>query len=325
MVARARSSAEDLSASRALLAGASPRGGPIVLALNRSAAAGGAAPAIYCVHSISGAGGSDFLPLARRLGEAVRVFGLQAPPGRMAQASFGASVPSLAALYAGAILETQPAAELVVAGWSAGASIALEIAQQLRALDREVSLLVAFEGAPEIPRAGLRPWDPRYLLAVAVQLPAWLRDMRATGLRVQVRAVLRRLRALAARFGGRALVREPEAAVGLAGYVDLADYPPAQRRFMTRLYHAIMAYEPAPWDGPVVVYEASITPALRLPQYLARWRWVAPQAQGVTLEGNHVTIMREPRVADLANDLRARILGAAPAAQAPGRAAAAAS
>ena len=76
---------------------------------------------------------------------------------------------------------------------------------------------------------------------------------------------------------------------------------------MVRLYEAIMRYRPRPWDGPVVVYEAAIKPAITLPQFLERWRMIARQAERVRLQGNHVTIMREPRVAQLAADLERRI------------------
>lgn len=300
------------AASRALFARVSKKRAQLILPLNASAAAADFhKPAVYCVHSITGAGGTDFLPLAQRLGEDVRVFGVQAPPDRMQDPTFGSSVSSLGALYAGAIAEAPPTAALVLAGWSAGAVIALEIAHQLRARGRQVDLLVAFDGAPENPRAGWRRWDPRYVLAVLGRLPAWWRDTRTLEKRFQASA-LRRLRSVLGRLRRIVLLRPPEP-VGLRGLPDQHRYPPAQQQFMTRLGAALTAYAPRPWSGPVLVYEARITPATRLPQYLARWRAVAPKAAAVSLDGNHFTIMREPRVAALAQDLRTRILAAAAA------------
>jgi len=304
-----RSSTHVEAASRALFVRVSKRNEQIILPLNASAA--GAEfhkPAVYCVHSITGAGGTDFLPLARRLSEDVRVFGVQAPVARMQDPAFGASIASLAAVYAGAIAEAPPPAALVLAGWSAGAVIAVEIAHQLRARGRDVALLVAFDGAPENPRAGWRRWDPRYVAAVLARLPGWWRDTRAMERRFQTSAV-QRLGSVMRRLRRAALLRRPEP-VALRGVPDLERYPAVQRQFMTRLGAALRAYTPRTWDGPVLVYEARITPATRLPQYLARWRAAAPQAQGVELDGNHFTIMREPRVAALGSDLRARILAA---------------
>lgn len=296
------------AASRALFARVAKRNDQIILPLNASAAAAEFhKPAVYCVHSITGAGGTDFLPLAKHLSEDVRVFGVQAPSARMGDPAFGASLASLAGVYATAIAEAPPPAALVLAGWSAGAVIALEMAHQLRARGREVTLVVAFDGAPENPRAGWRRWDPRYVAAVLARLPGWWRDTRTMEQRFQTTAA-RRLRSVLARLRRAALLRGPEP-VALRGVPDLERYPPAQRQFMTRLGEALRAYTPQTWAGPVLVYEARITPATRLPQYLARWRAAAPQAKGVKLDGNHYTIMREPRVAALGADLRARILG----------------
>lgn len=289
---------------RALFARVSKNRSQFILPLNASAAAADShKPAVYCVHSISGAGGTDFIPLAKHLGEEVRVFGVQAPSGRIHDPAFGASVVSLAALYASVIAAASPTGALVLAGWSAGAVIALEIAHQLRALGREVSLVVAFDGAPEHPRAGWRRWDPRYVLTVLSRLPRWWCDMRAMEKRFQASA----WRRVSAALG---LVRDPQQAE-LRGAVDLDRYPPAQQQFMARMVAAIQTYAPRPWNGPVLVYEAAITPALRLPQHFAQWRAVAPQARAVTLDGNHYTIMREPRVAALGRDLLAQIAASA--------------
>lgn len=298
------------AASRALFARVAKKS-QFILPLNAAAAALGEShkPAVYCIHSVTGAGGTDFLPLARGLGEEVRVFGVQAPPARMADPAFGASVASLAGPYAQAIAEGPPTAALVLAGWSAGAVLALEIAQQLRARGRDVALLAAFDGAPEDPGAGWRRWDPRYVLTVLARLPAWWRDTRTMEKRFQA-TTLRRLRATLARLRRLALLRRPEPA-GLKGLPDLERYPPIQQQFMTRLGAALSAYRARPWDGPVVLYEARITPAVRLPQYPQRWRAVAPQTTVVRLDGNHFTIMREPRVATLAGDLAVRIAVAA--------------
>lgn len=310
--------AAQAAASRALLARASRNSGQIVLPLNASAAAPHCAkPALYCVHSISGSGGSDFLPLARRLDGAVRVFGVQAPPGRMHDADFGASVVSLAAVYAAAIAKTHSAGAVVLAGWSAGAVIALEIAHQLRARGLEVSLLVAFDGAPENIAAGLRPWDPRYGLAVLARLPAWFQDMRTMEKRFQAPAMLRRIRGMAGRLRRALLLRKTEGVERIEGIINLEGYRPAERQFMARLYDAILAYHPASWDGPLILYEARVAAAFSLPQHLARWRRVAPRAQAVRMDGNHITIMREPRIKALAQDLEARIQSATCGRRAP--------
>ena len=294
------------AASRVLFARVS-RKTQVVVPLNARAADPAAdGPAIYCVHSIAGAGGTDFLALTRHLGPSTRMFGVQAPPKRMEEPDFGADVSRLADVYAQAIAEAQPSGSIVLAGWSAGASIALEIAHCLRARGREIAFLAAVDGAPELP-AGLSGWDPRYWLTVVRALPLWFSDSRAMDPTFPASTLVRLGKALVSRLRSLAAGRKPEVAPRLEGFISLDRYPAAQRQFMSRLYDAIMVYRPRPWDGPVVVYEARVGPAVVLPQYLERWRRVAPQAERAVLEGNHLTIMREPRVANLAHDLEKRI------------------
>lgn len=302
-------SAGAVAATRALFARVS-RKAQVIVPLNAAAAEPRAGAAgLYCVHSIAGAGGTDFLALARHLEASVRMFGVQAPPKRMDEPDFGASVGELGQLYAEAIAEAQPSGAIVVAGWSAGASIALEIAHRLRARGREVAFLVAIDGAPEIP-AGLRPFDPRYWLKVVGQWPAFFLDSRAMDPSFPWSTLSRLARSNLSRLRSLIRLKKPEVAPRLEGFISMDRYPPAQRQFMSRLYDAIMRYRPDRWDGPVVVYEARVGPAMALPQYLERWRMVAPRAERSVLEGNHVTIMREPRVAALARDLERRILAA---------------
>src|SRR5215472_7857288 len=47
-------------------------------------------------------------------------------------------------------------------------------AHSLRIRRREVALLVAIEGAPEIAGVGLRLWNLRYWISVAVNFPTWV-------------------------------------------------------------------------------------------------------------------------------------------------------
>jgi len=291
-------------ATRALFGRVSREPAPPVVPMNEAAATPRlGAPALFCVHSIVGLGVSDFLPLARQFTGSVRVYGVQAPSDRMEEEGFGASVSALADLYAAAIVKAHPSGAIVLAGWSAGAAVALEVAHSLRSLGREIALLVAIEGAPEFPDSVLRPSDPRYWIGVARNVPAWLKG--GSGMEQPLTILLRWTRAFAGLLGRRAKRRDARVAPRLERLVSLDRYPAAQQRFMARLYDAIMDYVPRRWDGPVVVYEARAV--LSLPQYLERWRMVAPQAVQVRLEGNHVSMMTEPWVADLARELETRI------------------
>ena len=105
----------------------------------------GEGPAFYCVHPISG-DVTSFSDLARALGSGERFYGIQVPRRNM-NAAFAVSVAAVARHHVEALLDHQPKGPFILGGWSAGAIIALEMAQQLQALGREVPLLIALDGA----------------------------------------------------------------------------------------------------------------------------------------------------------------------------------
>src|SRR5215472_12715262 len=123
----------------------------VVVPLNDSAAdSRSSLPSFYCAHHLTGAAGAtDYGALAGSMEGRVRFFGIQAPPVMMAQPDFGASIETLAARYAAMVARFQPRGPLFFGGWSAGAVVALEIAQQMKAEGRDVKLLAAFDGAPK--------------------------------------------------------------------------------------------------------------------------------------------------------------------------------
>jgi thioesterase domain-containing protein len=90
--------------------------------------------------------------------------------------------------------------------------------------------------------------------------------------------------------------------------MDLSIYQPAHKLFINRLFNALFAYVPKEYSGDVVVYEAKITPLLYLPLIGQTWRKFAPQSEIVGIVGTHISMMREPYVDALANDLRRRIV-----------------
>ena len=183
--------ASERAALNALFARASRNSERVILPVNDSAFEKNhsLSPAFYCVHSLSGAGGMDFYDLAKRL-PSLRFFGIQAPPKKIADAAFGRSVEAMADYYASALVKHQPNGPFLLGGWSAGAIIGLEIAQNLRARGRDVALFVAIDGAPENVPARHHPWHPIYLLELIGNLPGWLvrgNPVRTEGLRSLVK------------------------------------------------------------------------------------------------------------------------------------------
>jgi thioesterase domain-containing protein len=89
--------------------------------------------------------------------------------------------------------------------------------------------------------------------------------------------------------------------------MDVSRYPPVHKSFVNRLFQALFAYTPEHYSGNVVVYEATVKPLLYLPQIGHMWREFARQAEVVEIVGTHISMMHEPYVESLANDMRKRI------------------
>jgi thioesterase domain-containing protein len=279
----------------------------VILPINEAAQAGDEAlPAFYCVHSLSGAGGTDFIHLAERLPD-VRFFGIQAPPAKFEDTRFGGSVEALAEFYAEALIKFQPKGRFFLGGWSAGVIIGLEIAQKLRARGRVVSLFAAIDAIPENTGLGLPCWHPLYMGEWALNSVSWVLNDVIFG--------KGSLRALMKRGVARAMLQmrpnwrgnKEGGADTLDAFMDVSRYPAVEKAFMTRLYSALFAYKPKTYAGTVVAYEAAKKPLLRLPQVGRVWRALAPRSTVVKLKGTHLSVLKPGDVDPLARDLEARI------------------
>lgn len=282
----------------------------VILPINDTALDDGSeSPAFYCVHSLSGAGGTDFLHLAKLM-PTVRFYGIQAPPAKMHDPTFGSSVESLADDYVDALIKFQPTGRFFLGGWSAGVIIGLEIAQKLRVRGRVVSLFAAIDATPENTSAGFPAWHPRYLLDVAGNSLGWFindvvmtKGSRSALMRRGLAKGVAQARALLARCRG----ERQGGADPVEALMDVSRYPAVERSFMTRLYAALLAYQPKKYAGRVVAYEATKRPLLHLPQVGRVWTALAPNATIVRVKGTHLSILKPGDVDALAADLARRI------------------
>jgi len=267
-------------------------------------------PAFYCVHSASGVAGTDFLDLARRLEPTIRFFGIQAPPKQMPDTEFGNSVESIADYYADALDRFQPTGPLLIGGYCVGAVIALAMVDKLRVRGREVGPLLVIDGVPENAGAAISRWQARYWIELARNVRGWFNhgDLMRRG---TLRSLLWSIANNAAAIGKGALGLKRGQKLGggyaIEGIMDVSRYPPDHKSFVNRLFQSLFAYTPKSYSGNVVVYEATVKPLLYLPQVGHMWRKFARQAEIVEIVGTHISMMHEPYVESLANDMRRRI------------------
>jgi thioesterase domain-containing protein len=263
-------------------------------------------PPIYCVHSVTGAA-TNFTPIAALLGPEQPFFGIQTPTKNRVE-QFASSIEAIGAEYLARVTEFQAQGNLVLAGHSVGAMIALEIAQLMRVEERKVGILVVFDGELFNTGADISSLHPLYWWKLLMNLPAWLREARSyfTLVTFAKRVVIKCSviwRAAKARRRGINLT------VGHAidGFINTDYCTPDHVAFMRRLYEIQFNYVPKPYDGRVLVFVAKTQPLLHYRQVEAAWRKIAPQAEIVHVEGSHTTIMQDTDGKAVAEILRQKL------------------
>jgi thioesterase domain-containing protein len=259
-------------------------------------------PKFYCVHSIGGEITSLY-PLARMLG--TNSFGIQVPKENMTT-EFAASIPAIAAHYVDVMTQFQPEGPFMLGGWSVGAVIALEMARQLVAHGREVSLLAVLDGFLYNTQADTNWWSPIYYVKLLSNLPRWIADdlIGEWNARLLLQRLFRRLGS-----AGRSIVVAftNTVPVPLVEGPGTAGWSKEQIDFARALYAAAQNYVPQPYDGAVLVYAAKTRPLFPLVDIRPGWKKIAPRAKFFVAEGTHVTMFHPTRISSLANHLREQL------------------
>ena len=259
----------------------------------------GSLPPFFCVHP---AGGDvlGFAALARSLGPDQPFYGLQSR-GLAADEEPLSSVEAMAGLYLEEIRRVQPEGPYHLGGWSLGALIAFEMARQLHAAGQEVALLAVLDSTPDLSE--MEEGDHASAL-------------------VDIARYVERL-------WGRPLALAPSDLEGLdaeAGLERLLDsmreadlLPPGagvgQLRRVLRVYQAntlaARLYAPAVYPGRVTLFRAEQGPASREPD--RGWgRLTAEPVEIHTVPGDHITMLAEPQVQELARALACDLMWRVP-------------
>jgi thioesterase domain-containing protein len=267
----------------------------------------------FCVHSLTGKA-TDYVPLAQRLGPEQPLFSIQVPPANRGPDFGGQIAPltiaALAAHYVAAITALRPTGAIALGGWSIGAIIALEMAQQLRAQGRDIPLLVIIDMItcnPEFPR------HTRMLRALDTLLhsASWLASHQLVKDGLQTQALLARGRAKLAALGSRMRGnRLPAREEVIGDRVDVTKFPPSHAALMQQMFDSGQTYVPARYDGPVQIYAAKSEVALsHLSNLRWGWRHIAPNSRIKAVAGAHQTLFQGPGGDVLAAHLARQLAG----------------
>jgi thioesterase domain-containing protein len=245
--------------------------------------------------------------LARRFSPEQPFYGIRATnlptAGKPAE-----SVRDLAIRYVREIRSFQPKGPYFLGGYSFGGSVALEMAQELHAQGQHVALLAILDHTPPPIRYCSAIRRPSFLIEFIRNAPWWIADdllhygvADVLGrIRLRARAAMARMTRLVTR--DRAKFSAPE----VETLFDLSRMPPDFQRVLEMHYKVLRSYQARVYPGSVVLFRARTRPLFRLYGDDLGWRGIA--SGGLTIcvvPGNHETILKEPNVGYLAEQLEA--------------------
>jgi thioesterase domain-containing protein/acyl carrier protein len=251
--------------------------------------AGTSRPPFFCVHGVGG-NVVGYRDLARALGPDQPVYGLQA------QGLDGARVPfnrleTMAAHYVNEIRRVQPEGPYYLGGLSFGGLVAFEMAQQLYAQGQNVGMLALFDSS--VP-GSFRPVGQRLL-----EHCARLHPLRP--------AEFLRYIGRAARSGWTKIKKRMRQARYMLELRAGRSSPSGPRSVSAANYLGRKRYTPRPYPGQVTLFRASPSKEIGLLD-TEKKGWGELALGGVEVwevPGDHVTLIQEPHVRVLGNQLRA--------------------
>jgi amino acid adenylation domain-containing protein len=258
----------------------------------------------FLVHGIGGEVMS-FAGLAQRLAPDQPVYGIRAKGSDGVQEPLR-DVETMAACYLEAVRSAAPEGPYLLGGYSSGAVVALEMAQQLRAQGEDVAVLAMIDGdAPESDDRAT-PWTLRHVAAYLHNLASWVVDDdffrskpadQLARLRSKGRLVRAKLVSLASRR---------HADVDIRDVLGVWRFPDHHRTFLEAHSRALATYTAREYHGPITLIRARTLP---LSSWTARdlgWGRLARGGLDVrVIRGAHDNILTEPRVRVLAAQLKA--------------------
>jgi thioesterase domain-containing protein len=238
-----------------------------------------------------------YLELAHQLGSSRSFYGLQ-PLGLDGKQPPLTEIAAMAAYYIRAIQTLQPQGPYFLGGWSFGGLVAFEMAQQLIQAGQKIALLAILDTpAPQRQPSffqnfkfllGTALWSTLPFLldygAIATQrIPTW----KPWIARWQWSEILRRL--------------PQESQLRLLDESAI----PALLRIVYANSQAAYRYIPQPYPDRITLFRAteSVVPETELDATLG-WRALAGEIQVHQVSGNHLSLLKQPHVQTLAQQLR---------------------
>lgn len=266
----------------------------------------GSRPPLFLVHGIGGEVLS-FGPLVNALGADQPVYGLQA---EYESPDWDDRLESVASRYVAAMRAKCPSGPYMLGGYSSGGVVAFEMAHQLAAAGEEVGLLAMIDTSA--PKTAAQALTPQALWHLVKNAAYWTLDdefLRSdwADRRARVSAKLRALRAKRRHASRRAAL---DAGADVRDLLGLWKVPAHARRFLERYVRMMAAYTPTRYAGTVTLLRARTVSLTYLGAEDFGWGQLARRVVVSHVPGAHDSILREPRVRDLAAAFSTHLQGA---------------
>ena len=263
----------------------------------------------FCVHELFG----DvfcYRLLSQYLGKEQPFYGLQ-PNGLNAAQKLSFDIKSVAAHYVEEMQRVQPEGPYAIGGYSSGGVVAFEMAQQLRTRGQAVAIIALFDSVAVTSGQNklTRSWS--FLRNLPTDLASWVIELSRLTPRQCFHLVRFKLRMLknhvTAILHAPASFHETAAANAIKAWGDLFQFSESQRQFAIAQSRALRHYTPQVYPDRLTLFRAARTAPLYYSHGRDRgWRKLAAGGLDIQLvPGNHMTILREPHVRVLAEELRA--------------------
>ena len=268
----------------------------------------GSKPPFFCVHELFG----DvlcYMNLARHLGEDQPFYALQAR-GLDGEEEPFADIEAMAAHYIEAIQTVQPQGPYALGGLCIGGIVAFEMAQQLRAKRKEVTMVALLDSSPGSRRNRKVAYRLSFLGDLLRDLPSWLIGSFELSRSQWLNLVKLKIRMGKARKGASrssAVSTHQSYAVKLIEEMgDLFHFSEQHRKVARAQYWALKEYTPRMYPGRLTLFRARMQPFFSSHAPDKGWRRLAAGGFDIrVVPGNHLGMLQEPHVKALAKELRA--------------------
>jgi thioesterase domain-containing protein len=224
------------------------------------------------------------------------VFGIQVPEAERNGGTIS-TIEGQAAKYVELIVGNQPEGPMRLVGWSAGSTIALEVARQLTSIGRQPQILINIDQPIDNSKGIVSPYH-----SFAENIYYWIRNE-------PIWPLSRLIRRIVEKFAQVIEGKKTHPSYNIESGIHKAQIlinmakTPEEGDFIRNFHDLVMEYiPPRSYSGRVLSFVASDN--LGGERLVRSWKSFAPNSQFIFVSGDHLTLVRGADVAEVREHIR---------------------